>query len=265
MGSATQRTSQPTTSQPNDGRIPIAQKELSDANKSKVQKYGELVIGRPGLGAMFSYELVMLLSAWVPGALGLFLRSKLYPRLLGACGRNVVFGQNVVLRHPRKIRIGNDVVVDDNVLLDAKGVDNTGIQLDDGVFIGRNTILSCKNGDIHLEERANIGFNCEIFSADKVTVGKDVMLAAYVYLVGGNHMHDRVDIPVSQQGRIGLPIRIGDGCWLGAHAVVGGGAHVGEHAIIGAGAVVLEEVPAYYVAAGVPAKLVRDRRQSSKS
>ncbi len=83
MGSATQ----PTTSQPNDGRIPIAQKELSDANKSKVQKYGELVIGRPGLGAMFSYELVTLLSAWVPGALGLFLRSKLYPRLLGACGR----------------------------------------------------------------------------------------------------------------------------------------------------------------------------------
>ena len=176
-----------------------------------------------------------------------------------------MFGQNVVLRHPRKIRIGNDVVVDDNVLLDAKGVGQHRDPARRRGFHRAEHDPFVQERDIHLEERANIGFNCEIFSADKVTVGKDVMLAAYVYLVGGNHMHDRVDIPVSQQGRIGLPIRIGDGCWLGAHAVVGGGAHVGEHAIIGAGAVVLEEVPAYYVAAGVPAKLVRDRRQSSKS
>jgi len=247
-------------SQPNDRRIPIAQKELSDANKGKIRKYAELVIGRPGLGALVGYELVMLLSAWVPGALGLFLRSKLYPRLLGACGRNVTFGQNVVLRHPHKIRVGNDVVIDDHVLIDAKGVDNRGIELDDGVFVGRNTILSCKNGNIHLEERANLGFNCEIFAAGDVRVGKDVMLAAYVYLVGGDHMHDRIDIPVSQQGRIGLPITVGDGCWIGAHAVVAGGVDIGAHAIIGAGAVVLETIPAYTIAAGVPAKPVRDRR-----
>ena len=246
--------------QPNDRRIPIAQKELSDERKGKIQKYAELVIGRPGLAALLRYELVMLVSAWVPGALGLFLRSKLYPLLLGACGRNVTFGQNVVLRHPHKIRIANDVVIDDHVLIDAKGVDNDGVVLDDGVFIGRNTILSCKNGNIHLEERANIGFNCEIFSADTIRVGKDVMLAAYVYLVGGDHMHDRIDVPVSQQGRIGLPITVGDGAWLGAHAVVAGGADIGEHAIIGAGAIVLETIPAYHIAAGVPARPVRDRR-----
>jgi acetyltransferase-like isoleucine patch superfamily enzyme len=88
------------------------------------------------------------------------------------------------------------------------------------------------------------------------------MLAAYVYLVGGDHMHDRVDIPVSQQGRIGLPIHIGEGSWLGAHAVVAGGVFVGEQAIIGAGAVVLENVPAYHTAAGVPAKTLRDRRRN---
>ena len=114
--------------QPDDQRIHVAQKELADAKKSKLSKYAELVIGRPGLGASLLYELVTLVSAWVPGALGLFLRSKLYPLLLGACGRNVTFGQNVVLRHPHKIRIGANVVVDDNVLLDAKGVDNEGIR-----------------------------------------------------------------------------------------------------------------------------------------
>jgi acetyltransferase-like isoleucine patch superfamily enzyme len=248
------------STQPHDERIPIAQNAISDVRKSKLRKYSELVVGRPGLFALFTYEMVLLLSAWVPGALGLFLRSKLYPLLLGSCGRNVTFGQNVVLRHPHKIRIGSDVVVDDNVLLDAKGVDNRGIELADGVFLGRNTILSCKNGNIRLEERANLGFNCEIFAAGDVRVGKDVMLAAYVYLVGGDHMRDRLDVPVSQQGRVGLPIGIGDGCWLGAHAVVAGGVDVGEQAIIGAGAVVLENVPAFHVAAGVPAKVLKDRR-----
>ena len=63
----------------------------------------------------------MLIAQWVPGALGLALRKTLYPLLLGACGRGVVFGQNVVLRHPHKIRIGDNVVIDDNCLLDAKG------------------------------------------------------------------------------------------------------------------------------------------------
>ena len=257
-----------TTSSPertHDRRIPIAQKELAAPGRGRLQKYRELVVGRPGWIPLVRYELVLLLSAWVPGALGLFLRSKLYPLLLGACGRNVTFGQNVVLRHPHKIRVGSDVVIDDHCLLDAKGTDNRGIELEDGVFIGRNTILSCKNGNIHLEERANLGFNCEIFSADEVRVGKDVMLAAYVYLVGGDHFHDRVDVPVSWQGRTGLPITVGEGAWLGAHAVVAGGVRIGCHAILGAGGVALEDVPDYHVAAGVPARALRDRRVTAKA
>ena len=63
----------------------------------------------------------------MPGALGLFLRSKLYPLMLGRVGRNVVFGVNVTLRHPHKIAIGDNVVIDDSCCLDAKGTDNTGI------------------------------------------------------------------------------------------------------------------------------------------
>ena len=74
----------------------------------------------------------------VPGALGLALRKALFPSLLGACGRNVVFGQNVVLRHPHKIRIGDNVAIDDNCLIDAKGSSNQGITIGSGVFVGRN-------------------------------------------------------------------------------------------------------------------------------
>ncbi len=243
-----------------DPRITVIQSELFDDRRSKRQRYADLVVGRPGWGALLKYEAIVTLCAWLPGALGLFLRSKLYPRLLGRCGRNVTFGQHVVLRHPHKIRIGDNVVVDDQCCLDAKGTDNEGITLGSGVFIGRNTILSCKNGDIVIEDEANLGFNIEIFSASRVRVGKKVLVAAYTYLVGGDHLYDRTDIPVLDQGRTARGIDIGDYVWLGAHVVVTDGARVGRDAIIGAGAVVVGEVPEYAIAAGIPARVMRDRR-----
>jgi serine acetyltransferase len=158
-----------------DPRITVIQRELFDEKKSKADKYRELFVGKPGLGALIAYEAAMILASWVPGALGLVLRSTMYRWILGSVGRNVVFGANVTLRHPHKIHIGDNVVIDDLCCLDAKGTDNHGITIGHGVFIGRNTILSCKNGDIVIEDRANIGFNCEVFSASKVTIGRDVI------------------------------------------------------------------------------------------
>lgn len=243
-----------------DPRITVIQQELFDEKKSTVAKYRDLVIGRPGLGPLVAFELVMLLSAWVPGALGLFLRSRLYPLVLGSVGRGVVFGVNVTIRHPHKIRIADNVVIDDGCCLDAKGTDNRGITIGPGVFVGRNTILSCKNGDIDIEDHANIGFNCEIFSASRVRVGRHILMAAYTYLVGGDHLYDRVDIPVLYQGRTARGIDVGDGVWLGTHVVVTDGSRIGRDAIIGAGAVVVGEIPEFAVAAGIPAKVMRDRR-----
>lgn len=246
-----------------DPRITVIQQELFDEGKSKVDKYRDLVIGRPGLGPLVAFELVTLLSSWVPGALGLFLRSRLYPLILGGVGRNVVFGVNVTLRHPHKIVIGDNVVIDDGCCLDAKGTDNRGIQVGNGVFVGRNTILSCKNGDIILDDHANLGFNCEIFSASRVRVGRHILMAAYTYLVGGDHLYDRVDIPVLLQGRTARGIEVDDNVWLGTHVVVTDGSRVGRDAIIGAGAVVVGEVPEFAIAAGIPAKVLRDRREAA--
>lgn len=233
------------------------------ARRSRRARYTELVIGLDGWWPLVRYELVMLLSSWVPGALGLFLRSRLYPLLLGRVGRNVAFGANVVLRHPHKIFIGNDVVIDDNCCLDAKGTSNAGITIGDGVFVGRNTILSCKNGSITIDTDANIGFNVEIFSAAAVRVGARTLIAAYTYLVGGDHLFDRTDIPVLHQGRTARGIEIGENVWLGTHVVVSDGCRIGRDAIVGAGAVVTEDVGEFQVAAGVPAKAVRDRRRPS--
>jgi acetyltransferase-like isoleucine patch superfamily enzyme len=241
------------------GEIPKAQEQLFDARTSALDKYAALVVGERGLWALLRHEFVTLVAQAVPGALGLVLRKLLYPRLLGACGRNVVFGQNVVLRHPRKIRIGDNVVVDDNCLLDAKGDDNRGIQIGTGVFLGRNTILSCKNGDIELGDRTNIGFNCEVFSASRVVLGADSLLAAYCYIVGGDHDFSDTSKAVLAQGRVSKGVTIGEGVWMGSGAKVLDGVVVGRHAIVGAQAVVREDVPDYGVAVGVPAKVIAVR------
>jgi acetyltransferase-like isoleucine patch superfamily enzyme len=252
------------TSAPVSPDIPRIQDQLFERGTSAREKYVRLVIGRPGLGALLQYELTLLAAQSVPGALGLALRKVLYRRLLGSCGRNVVFGQNVVLRHPHKIRIGDDVVIDDNCLLDAKGETNGGITIGTGVFIGRNTILSCKNGDITIGDEANFGFNCEVFSGSRVTIGAKTLFAAYCYVIGGGHNFEDPTRPIAAQGRRSSGVLVGEGVWMGAGAKVLDGVVVGAHAIVGAGAVVTVNVPDRAVAMGRPARIVGSRDEMSE-
>ena len=149
----------------------------------------------------------------------------------------------MVLRHPHKLHIGDHVVIDDNCLLDAKGDANAGITIGSGVFIGRNTILSSKNGDIEVGDHANIGFNCEIFSASRVVIGRGVLIAAYAYLVGGDHEATDRSPAVLDQGRTSRGITVGEGAWIGAGAMVLDGVTVGARAIVGAHAVVRQTCP----------------------
>jgi acetyltransferase-like isoleucine patch superfamily enzyme len=239
--------------------IPRAQDQLFSGGQSAREKYSALVIGQDGWGPLLKHELVQQLSQHVPGAIGFALRKALFPWLLEACGRNVIFGQNVVLRHPHKIRIGDNVVIDDNCLIDAKGDTNRGITIGSGVFLGRNSILSCKNGDIEIADGANIGFNCEIFSASRVTIGADSLLAAYCYVIGGDHDFSDPSAPVLAQGRRSSGVAIGAGAWLGAGAKILDGVSVGTRAIVGAGAVVREAVPDGAIAVGIPARVVGQR------
>src|SRR5262245_58696885 len=95
------------------------QEATRDPKRSLLAKYQDLVVGSRCLLDLVLYELVVTATSWVPGALGLALRKLCFPLVLGRVGRNVTFGQGIVLRHPSKVRIGDDVVVDDYVLLDA--------------------------------------------------------------------------------------------------------------------------------------------------
>jgi acetyltransferase-like isoleucine patch superfamily enzyme len=226
--------------------------------------------GGPGKYRSFAYgdapwhravwaELVTGLCGSLPGALGLWLRRRLYPTILGRTGGGVVFGRNVTLRHPHKIRLGDRVVIDDNVVLDAKGETNAGIALGDRVFLGRNTILSCKNGDITLGAGVNVSTNCQITSAKRLEIGEFTVIGSFSYFVSGGAYDYSSPVPFSQQeGSYGMrELIIGRNCWFGAHVTVTDKARIGEHCVLGAGAVVNGEIPPGSVAVGMPARVVK--------
>lgn len=240
------------------------QKVLLDKQKSSLKKYRELFVGDSGIWFFLMYELVMFLFSWIPGALGLMLRKLFYPLILKQVGRGVVFGRNITIRHPRKIRIGAHTLLDDNVVLDAKGSKNKGIHLGENVIVGRNTILSCKEGSIFLEDYANVSANCMMLSETTIRVGKYSFLAGQCYLVaGGNHSYAKTDIPIMFQPSLDKGgITVGEDVWMGASVTVLDGVTIGKGSIIGAGAVVKDSLPEYSISVGIPAKVIKNRRDS---
>lgn len=238
------------------------QDSITGKKKSKMQKYMDMIIGSNSYFDLLKYELIMIFVSRIPGALGVILRSKFYPMLLGSVGNGTIFGTNIVFRHPKKINLGNNVIIDDNVLIDAKGVNNNGITMRDDVFVGRNSILSCKDGDIILDERSNIGFNCYIFASNSVKVGKDVLVAGFTYIVGGgNYNLDNIDIPINQQydfeGKGGVEIE--ENVWIAAHVVILDGITVGKGSVLAAGAIINKDVPEMSIVGGVPGKVLKNR------
>ena len=246
-------------------KIDNVPREVFDASRSKRQKYQDLVVGQPGWWALIRYELIITVASRVPGALGLFLRSKLYPLILGACGRNVFFGSDITLRHPHKIRIGNDVVIDDGCVLDAKGSSNTGITIGNGVFLGRQTSVNTKDGDIVLEDGVNISAFCMVFSASQVRCGKNTLIAAYTYLVGGGHDMTDTDTAIIDQQRPSAGITIGHNGWIGTGVSILDGVTLGHDVVIGANSVVTKDVDDFAVAAGTPAVIRRVRQPVAAS
>jgi acetyltransferase-like isoleucine patch superfamily enzyme len=238
------------------------QAALTDHRRSALEKYQELVIGSSNLIDLIKYEVLTTFLGPIPGAAGLLLRKLFYPILFKEVGRNVVFGKSMTIRHPNKIRLGEHVLMDDYAVLDAKGTDGSSLEIGKNVIIGRNTVISCKNGSIKIGENSNIAMNCFIQSAKTVKIGKNVLMAAYCYVIGGgDHSSDRTDIPVIAQGQVVRGVKIEDNCWLGAGVKVQDGVTVGRDSIIGSGAVVTTDIPEFSVAVGVPARVIKNRKE----
>jgi acetyltransferase-like isoleucine patch superfamily enzyme len=81
---------------------------------------------------------------------------------------------------------------------------------------------------------------------------------------GLNHNYEDIALPISDQGVTTSPITIEDETWLGANCVVLPGVTIGKHCVIAAGSIVTKDIPPYSVAAGNPARVLKQYNPETK-
>jgi acetyltransferase-like isoleucine patch superfamily enzyme len=236
-------------------------KDLDMASgRQAFRHYRRLTHGDLPLWRVLRNELLVLFFSNLPGLLGIALRRLFYPCMFKSCGGKAVFGRSLTLRHAHKITLGRGCIIDDFALLDAKGGTNTGIVLGDGVYVGRQSSVYCKNGAITLGDRVNLSAHCALFSSNRLTVGQGCMIGAYCYFLSGGEYDYRDTTPFAKQSGMGTQgeLSIGGDCWFGARVTVLDAASIGGRSVIGAGSVVVKPLPGHCLAVGVPARVLRE-------
>ena len=105
-----------------------------------------------------------------------------------------------------------------------------------------------------------INSGCKFQDQGGIVIGDGALIGHNVVLATLNHslaVRDRQDL-------IPGPIRIGKNAWIGSNVTILPGAAVGDGAVVAAGAVVTKDVPAYTVAGGVPARVLRPLTEEEK-
>lgn len=93
-----------------------------------------------------------------------------------------------------------------------------------------------------------------------ITIGNGVRIAPHVMIIAANHIFADTDTPIYKQGVEKAPIVIEDDVWIAGKAMITAGVRIGRGSVIGAGAVVTKDIPAWSVAFGVPARVMKTRK-----
>ena len=168
--------------------------------------------------------------------------SKRYSSLFCRCERNVRFSLSMNILHPEYIEIEEDTLFSKYCILECRKVTEN----DPRMLIGS----SC-----------NFGEFTHVSCVEKVTIGNGVLTGRFVLITDNSHGElklSEADTPpqyrkVSSKG----PVFIGNNVWIGDKVSILPGVTIGDGAIIAAGAVVTKNIPAYVIAGGIPAKILR--------
>jgi acetyltransferase-like isoleucine patch superfamily enzyme len=150
-----------------------------------------------------------------------------------------------ILGH-KYISLGQNVKMEKGVILEAYDHHN-GVKFTPSIFI---------------DDNVSINYNCQISAINCVKIGKNVLIASDVYI--SDHYHgdpSNIDLNSPPSSRILYSkgdITIEQNCWIGRGVAILPGVIIGENSIIGANSVVTKSIPKNSVAAGVPAKVIRN-------
>jgi len=149
-----------------------------------------------------------------------------------SCGAGVVLEAGVLVFHPENIVLGDDVYIGHNSII--KGYHRNVLKIDDGTWIGQQ---------------------CFLHSAGGLFIGRNVGIGPGVRILTSQHdIRRETDRPILHRPIKFSSVRIGDGCDIGASAVVLPGVELGQCVQVAAGSVVTRSFTEKVVIAGVPAR-----------
>ncbi|MHB9069490.1 MAG: acyltransferase [Sedimentisphaerales bacterium] len=141
-----------------------------------------------------------------------------------------------------------------------------GIYLGENVGIFQNCWLDCikeyagtkYNARLEVGDRTSIGSDAHFIACNRISIGRDVVIAQRVYITDNLHGYDDINKGIMSQPLVHSgPVQIEDQVWLGEGVCVMPNVTIGKHSIIGSNAVVTKSIPPYSVAVGIPAKVIR--------
>ena len=139
--------------------------------------------------------------------------------------------------------------------------------LDEGrLAIGTGTLLEpgcwitmSSQARIVVGEGCFLNRNVMLAAQERIEVGDHVMFANGCFVGDAAHRFDDPDKPITWQGFSSKgPVRIGSNCWFGVNCVITSGVTIGDRCVIGANSVVTEDLPPRTIAAGIPAKVIKE-------
>lgn len=143
------------------------------------------------------------------------------------------------------------------------------------IHIGENTriqshcVLECWNkfGNQNFEPTITIGSNCKIgeyshiTACNRIIIGDGALVGRFTLITDNSHGSlslENSNIPPIKRELVSKgEIVIGNNVWLGDKVTICGGVHIGDNVIIGANSVVTKDIPSNSMAAGVPAKVIK--------
>jgi acetyltransferase-like isoleucine patch superfamily enzyme len=188
----------------------------------------------------------------------------LYLKLFLKKSSGLIFiGKNVKVRHAYMLSAGKNLILEDNVSINA--LSKNGMIFGDDVSIAKDSILfatgviAYKGAGISIGDRTGISARAYFAGQGGISIGKDVIMGPNVQIFSENHNFSDLELTIKEQGVTKIPVIIGDNCWIGAGATILAGVTIGNGCVIAASSVVSKSVPANSIVAGVPAKVIKSR------
>jgi acetyltransferase-like isoleucine patch superfamily enzyme len=113
--------------------------------------------------------------------------------------------------------------------------------------------------NIEIGDYVRLGAHTVIDGRGGLVIGSHTILSNFVTILTSDHQYEGAETIPFGSSYIDRPVQIGEGVWIGMHVCIRPGVRIGKGAILGLGAVVTKDIPAYAIAGGNPAKVIKYR------